>query len=324
MKYDYIRVEPLSPALGAELSQVNLADPLDAPVIAEIRQAFLEHLVIFFRDQLLTPEQFLRFARTLGMPSEYPFVAGMDGYPEITEVVKKEDERVNFGGIWHSDTTYLPCPPMGTLLYAREIPAVGGDTLFANMNLAYESLSVGMRRLLDGLSAINSAQKSSAAATSAWRKDPGIPATWSRSPSIPSYAPIPRPSARRFMLTPGTPCASADSAKPKARQFSIIFTGIKSARSSAAASAGGPTPSLSGTTAPPSIIHSTTTMVADAHCNASPWRAIGRAECLRPYPASYSPDNGAIWATDWNSCYGPCPIRDRCASLSIIKKPSAS
>jgi len=169
MNYDYIRVEPLSPALGAELSQVNLADPLDAPVIAEIRQAFLEHLVIFFRDQLLTPEQFLRFARTLGMPSEYPFVEGMDGYPEITEVVKKEDERVNFGGIWHSDTTYLPCPPMGTLLYAQDIPAVGGDTLFANMNLAYESLSVGMRRLLDGLSAVNSAQKTSAAATRAQR-----------------------------------------------------------------------------------------------------------------------------------------------------------
>jgi taurine dioxygenase len=138
--------------------------------IGEIHQAFLAHLVIFFRDQRLTPDAYLRFARTMGVPSEYPMVKGMDGYPEITEVIKKEDERVNFGGIWHSDTTYLPCPPMGTMLYAREIPPVGGDTLFANMYLAYESLSAGMRRLLDALSAVNSADKDNAAATRADRR----------------------------------------------------------------------------------------------------------------------------------------------------------
>jgi taurine dioxygenase len=170
MEFARIRVEPLSPALGAELSGVDLAGPLDEATIAEIRQAFLAHLVIFFRDQTLTPELFLRFARTMGVPSEYPLVQGMDGYAEITEVIKKEDERVNFGGIWHSDTTYLECPPMGTMLYAREIPTVGGDTLFANMYLAYESLSPGMQRLLDGLRAVNSAAKSDAAATRAERR----------------------------------------------------------------------------------------------------------------------------------------------------------
>ena len=170
MNYQRIGVEALSPALGAEVSGVDLSQPLDEESIAEIRHAFLTHLVIFFRDQSLSPEQYLRFARSMGTPSEYPLVKGMDDYPEITEVVKKEDERVNFGGIWHSDTTYLTCPPMATLLYAREIPPVGGDTLFANMYLAYESLSPGMRRLLDGMSAVNSADKSDAAATRADRR----------------------------------------------------------------------------------------------------------------------------------------------------------
>ena len=167
MKYERILVEPLSAALGAEISGVALDEPLAEAVVTEIRQAFLAHKVIFFRDQPLTPEEYLRFAGTMGEPSEYPFVAGLDGYPEITEVIKKEDERVNFGGIWHSDTTYLECPPKGTMLYARQVPPVGGDTLFANMNLAYESLSTGMRRLLDGMTAINTAQKEDAAATRA-------------------------------------------------------------------------------------------------------------------------------------------------------------
>jgi alpha-ketoglutarate-dependent taurine dioxygenase len=165
MDYARIRVESLSPALGAEVSGVDLAGPLDQDSVAEIRRAFLSHLVIFFRDQSLTPAQYLRFARTMGEPGEYPFVRGMHDYPEITEVVKKKDERINFGGIWHSDTAYLECPPMGTMLYARELPPVGGDTLFANMFMAYESLSSGMQRLLDGLTAVNSADKGVAAAT---------------------------------------------------------------------------------------------------------------------------------------------------------------
>ena len=169
MDYARIQVEPLSCALGAELGGVDLAGTLDDDTIAEIRRAFSSHLVIFFHDQTLTPEQYLRFARSMGEPVEYPFVRGLDDYPAITEVIKKADERVNFGGIWHSDTTYLECPPMGTMLYAREIPPLGGDTLFANMHMAYDSLSAGMRSLLDGLGAINSAEKGVAAATRADR-----------------------------------------------------------------------------------------------------------------------------------------------------------
>jgi taurine dioxygenase len=98
----------------------------------------------------------MAFARRMGEPIEYPFVRGIDGFPEVIEVKKLEHERYNFGGIWHSDTTYLDAPPMGSMLLARELPPYGGDTLFANQYLAYETLSEGMRTLLGGLIAVNS------------------------------------------------------------------------------------------------------------------------------------------------------------------------
>ena len=152
-------IRPLSGAIGAEIFGVDLAQELDAETVAAIRKVWLDHLVIFFRDQDLPPPRLLALARRFGEPIEYPFVKGIEGFPEITPVVKLEHERVNFGGLWHSDTTYLDTPPMGTMLVAREVPPYGGDTLFANMYLAYESLSPGMRRLLDGLIAVNSSAK---------------------------------------------------------------------------------------------------------------------------------------------------------------------
>ena len=134
-------------------------------MVAEIRRALLAHLVLFFRDQDLTPETLLAAARQLGTPIEYPFVRGLEGYPEVIEVAKLENERVNFGGVWHSDTTYLESPPMGTLLLAKEVPPTGGDTIFANMYLACETLSDGMRAMLDQLTAINSSAKADASRT---------------------------------------------------------------------------------------------------------------------------------------------------------------
>ncbi|HEY5700995.1 MAG TPA: TauD/TfdA family dioxygenase [Gammaproteobacteria bacterium] len=154
---------PISPALGAEIYGVDISKKLDGPIVAEIRAALLENLVIFFRDQRLTPETLIAFAERFGKLSRYPFVKGMDDYPDVVEVVKREDETHNFGGIWHSDTTYLQTPPLGSVLYAVNIPPVGGDTLFANMYLAYESLSDGMKEFLDGLKAVNSANKPDAA-----------------------------------------------------------------------------------------------------------------------------------------------------------------
>ena len=149
-------VEPVAGALGAEISGVDLAGPLDDTTVAAMRRAWLEHGVIFFRDQELPPAAFLAFARRFGAPIEYPFVKGLPEAPEIIPVLKQADERVNFGGIWHSDTAYLDIPPMGSMLIARDVPPAGGDTLFANMYLAYEGLSDGMKRLLEGLRGINS------------------------------------------------------------------------------------------------------------------------------------------------------------------------
>ena len=149
-------VEPVAGALGAEISGVDLAAPLGDDTIAAIRRAWLDHGVLFFRDQELPPAAFLAFARRFGEPIEYPFVKGLPEAPEIIPVLKQADERVNFGGIWHSDTAYLDIPPMASMLIAREVPPAGGDTLFANMYLAYETLSDGMKRLLEGLRGINS------------------------------------------------------------------------------------------------------------------------------------------------------------------------
>jgi len=154
-----MKVQRIAGALGAEIDGIALAQPITAETAGAIRAALLEHQVIFFRDQALTPGQFLRFAEAMGQPVEYPFVRGIEGFPCIIEVKKLEHERVNFGGIWHSDTTYLEKPPMGSMLLAREVPPYGGDTLFASQYLAWEALSDTMKNVLDGLVAINSSAK---------------------------------------------------------------------------------------------------------------------------------------------------------------------
>lgn len=160
-----IGVRPLAGAIGAEISGVDLSRDLDDATVAEIRQALLDHMVIFFRDQDITPEQHLAFAKRFGEPVEYPLVNGLEGFPEIVPVVKLEHETVNFGGLWHSDTTYLETPPMGSILAARELPPYGGDTIFANMYMAYETLSDGMKAILDGLKAVNASNKAQVSQT---------------------------------------------------------------------------------------------------------------------------------------------------------------
>jgi taurine dioxygenase len=157
-----LHIRRIAGALGAEILGVDLSKDFFEK---EIRKAFLEHQVIFFRDQALTPAQFMAFARCMGTPIEYPFVKGIAGFPEVIEVKKLEHERTNFGGIWHSDTTYLDEPPMGSMLLALEIPPYGGDTLFASQYLAYEALSDGMRKLIEDLVAVNSSAKADVSKT---------------------------------------------------------------------------------------------------------------------------------------------------------------
>jgi alpha-ketoglutarate-dependent taurine dioxygenase len=160
-----IEVRPIAGGIGAEISGVDLGKELTEETVADIRRAWLDHCVIFFRDQDLPPARFLAFAKRFGKVVEYPFIKGLEEFPEIIPVIKLEHEKANFGGIWHSDTAYLEAPPMGTMLIAREVPPVGGDTLFASGYLAYEALSEGMKGLLDGLVGINTSAKADVSRT---------------------------------------------------------------------------------------------------------------------------------------------------------------
>jgi alpha-ketoglutarate-dependent taurine dioxygenase len=155
-----ISVEKISGALGAEISGVDLAQDLDDDAIGEIRQALVENCVIFFRNQRLTPEQHIAFGRHFGELQIHDFVGGMNRHPEIIEVRKEPDEMRNFGGGWHSDVSYLEVPALGSVLYAREVPSHGGDTMFANQYLAYETLSDGLKELLGKMRAMHSARRS--------------------------------------------------------------------------------------------------------------------------------------------------------------------
>jgi taurine dioxygenase len=152
-----MEIQPLAGALGAEIRGVALATLADDRAWRDIQRAFLEYSVLVFRDQALEPAGLMRVGQRFGEPCYYPFVTGIDGYPYIFEVVKEEQETTNFGGSWHSDTTYLREPPLATLLYALETPSHGGDTLFTSTSAAYEALSPGMRAMLDGLVGVNSA-----------------------------------------------------------------------------------------------------------------------------------------------------------------------
>lgn len=155
-----IRVEPIAGALGAEIAGVNLADDLSNSQFDAIHDAFLKHHVIFFRDQHdLTPEAHKRFGQRFGSLNVHPYVSGMDEHPEIMEIIKEPDEKVNFGGGWHSDMSFLEKPALGSILHAIEVPPYGGDTLFANQVAAYEALSDGMKEMLDGMVAIHSASR---------------------------------------------------------------------------------------------------------------------------------------------------------------------
>ena len=160
-----MQVKKIAGALGAEISGLDLSKGVSVTLAADIRQVFLEHQVIFLRHQDLTPAQFLAFAQAMGQPIEYPFVKGIEGFSHIIEVKKLAHEKVNFGGIWHSDTTYLDAPPMGSMLLSREVPPYGGDTLFANQYLAYETLSSTLQRLLGGLVGISSSAKADVSKT---------------------------------------------------------------------------------------------------------------------------------------------------------------
>ena len=152
-----IDLRPMAGALGADIYDIDLARPLDDATFAAVERAFHDYLVLFFHDQKLTPEQHVAFSRRFGPLTRSPYIKHMDEHPDIIAVLKEADERniSTFGNAWHSDFSFLEEPPLGSVLYAREVPSHGGDTLFANMYLAYDALSEGMRRMLDPLNAMH-------------------------------------------------------------------------------------------------------------------------------------------------------------------------
>ncbi|MCE3290904.1 MAG: taurine dioxygenase [Caulobacter sp.] len=166
-----LTVRKVAGALGAELGGVDLSAELDAATIAAIRAALNEHQVIFFRDQTLTPEQQLAFGRRFGPLNIHPYVSGMAGHPEVMEIIKEPSDKLNFGGGWHSDMSFLETPSIGSILYAVETPTFGGDTLFASQAAAYDALSDGLKATLEGLRAVHSAgQEYSAKGASAQKR----------------------------------------------------------------------------------------------------------------------------------------------------------
>ena len=151
-----IEIKPLTGAIGAELLGPDLSKKLSPELIQEIRNNLLKYGVIFFRDQDLTPEQHLNFSKMFGSLVINPVYGSVDGYPEIMPVIKDVEDKYNIGDTWHSDMSFMPEPPLGSILYAKEIPQVGGNTLWTNMYMAYEFLPDSLRSALDGLKAIHS------------------------------------------------------------------------------------------------------------------------------------------------------------------------
>ncbi len=139
-------------ALGADVSDLDVRS-LDAAGIEAIRAALLEYHVVALRDQQLDPAALTAFAAKLGEPEVYPFAQALPGHPYVVPVIKEPEDKSNFGGIWHTDSSYLPQPPSLTLLYAVLVPKTGGDTLFADMHGAYQALPPALRTQIDSMSA---------------------------------------------------------------------------------------------------------------------------------------------------------------------------
>ena len=152
-----IHVHPITGALGAEVSGVQIGDNLSNAEFDQIYQAFNDYGAVFFRDQELTHESQIAFARRFGELEVHPIVNGMEQHPEMIKVLKPAGESASFGTGCHSDNSFFEEPSLGSTLYGAIIPPHGGDTLFANQYLAYEALSDGMKEMLDGMIAVHSA-----------------------------------------------------------------------------------------------------------------------------------------------------------------------
>jgi taurine dioxygenase len=157
--YRHITVRRFAPALGAEVRGVQLADGIDADVYREIRAAFLEHQVLFFKEQReIPPSVQVAFGKLFGELHVHPAAPAMAGHPEIFEIHAHKDSKIANGEFWHSDVSCDEVPPLGTMLQIHLLPEIGGDTLFANMYAAYDELSQPLKSMLAGLTATHASE----------------------------------------------------------------------------------------------------------------------------------------------------------------------
>ncbi len=157
MAYELIEVTPIAGTLGAEIAGVDMAKPLGNQLYQEVHDALIEHQVIFFRDQDITPAEHVAFARQFGSLQVHPLVPHLDDHPEVL-ILESKDENRSAANAWHSDVTFTAEPPLGSVLLARKVPPRGGDTIWADMYGAYEALSPSMKRYLEGMTALHGAE----------------------------------------------------------------------------------------------------------------------------------------------------------------------
>jgi taurine dioxygenase len=158
MSYETITAAPLAGHVGAEIRGIDIAAGITGAQAKEILDAHARYGVLVFRDQFFSPEAHLALAEKLGVININRFFNPVDDYPRIAEVLKEPDQQLNIGSDWHTDHSYDREPAMGSLLYARELPARGGDTLFASTAAAYESLSPGLKKMLGSMNAVHSSR----------------------------------------------------------------------------------------------------------------------------------------------------------------------
>lgn len=170
-EYNCITVTPILGGLGAIIEEIDISEYIGEEVILDIKKALLKYLVVFFHNQKITPHKLLSFSKRFGIPIEYPLLKGIPESKMITQVKKLENETINFGGVWHTDMSYLEKPAMSTMLHAIEIPPFGGDTLFSNQYLAYEALSCSFKNTLQGLVAVNTSTNINSGRTRQARMD---------------------------------------------------------------------------------------------------------------------------------------------------------
>lgn len=158
MNYETLTVTPVAGNIGAEIGGVDIRKPIDAQTQSELRRALLDHLVLFFRDQPLTPAEQVAFGRNFGALHIHPYIPSLPGHPEVMALKSKPTgpaEMAYQSNTWHTDLTYVQDPPMARILHAVEVPPAGGDTMWLSLYAAYEALSEPMKKILHGLIAVH-------------------------------------------------------------------------------------------------------------------------------------------------------------------------